>query len=87
VLTRNSVSGVVSPIILSFLMQLMAFLSGATIVRHFLLTSQFEAFHGLFHNPRYSAMVTRAIWVSMLYAIPPLVMSYRVFTRRDVTGG
>ena len=87
VLTRNSVSGVVSPIILSFLMQLMAFLSGATIVRHFLLTSQFEAFHGFFHDPSYSGMVTRAIWVSMLYAIPPLLVSYRVFTDRDVTGG
>jgi ABC-2 type transport system permease protein len=87
VLTRNSVSGVVSPIILSFLMQLMAFLSGATVVRHFLLTTQFEAFHGLFHDPGYTAMVTRAVWVSVLYAVPPLVISYRVFTRRDVTGG
>lgn len=84
--TRNSVSGVVSPIILSFLMQLVAFLSGATVVRHFRLTTQFEAFHG-FHDPSYPAMVSRAIWISVLYAVPPLVVSYRVFTRRDVTGG
>lgn len=48
-------------------MQLMAFLSGATIVRHFLLTSQFEAFHCFFHDPSYSGMVTGAIWV-WLYA-------------------
>lgn len=87
VLTRNSVSGVVSPIILSFLMQLMAFLSGATVARHFLLTTQFEAFHGFFHQPGYTAMIARVIWVSALYAVPPLVISYRVFTRRDVTGG
>lgn len=87
VLTRNSVSGVIFPIILSFLLQLVAFLSGATVVRHFLLTSQFEAFHGFFHNPAYTLMVTRAVWLSLLYAIPPLVVSYRVFTRRDVTGG
>lgn len=87
VLTRNSVSGVVLPIILAFLMQLMAFLSGATVVRHFLLTSQFEAFHGFLHDPSYSAMVSRAIWLSVLYAVPPLVISYRVFTRRDVAGG
>jgi len=87
VLTRNSVSGVVTPIILSFLMQLLAFLAGATVVRHFLLTSQFEAFHGLFHDPAYPAMVARAIWLSVAYAIPPLVVSYVVFTRRDVTGG
>ncbi|MGH9158102.1 MAG: hypothetical protein ACRD1K_20210 [Acidimicrobiales bacterium] len=72
---------------LSFLMQLIAFLSGATVVRHFLLTSQFEAFHGFFHDPGYSAMVIRAIWLSAVYAIPPLLISYRVFTRRDVVGG
>jgi ABC-2 type transport system permease protein len=87
VLTRNSVSGVVSPIILSFLMQLVAFLSGATVVRHYLLTTQFEAFHGFFHDPSYPAMVTRAVWISALYAVPPLALSYRIFTRRDVTGG
>jgi ABC-2 type transport system permease protein len=87
VLTRNSVSGVIFPIILSFLMQLVAFLCGATVVRHFLLTSQFEAFHGLFHDPGYGAMVARAVWLSLVYAVPPLVVSYRVFVRRDVTGG
>jgi len=87
VLTRNSVSGVVFPIILSFLMQLVAFLSGATVVRHYLLTTQFDAFHGFFHDPAYTSMVTRGIWLPFLYAIPPLVLSYRVFTRRDVAGG
>lgn len=87
VLTRNSVSGVLFPVILSFLMQLVAFLSGATLVRHYLLTTQFEAYHGLFHDPGYPAMVIRAMWLSVVYAVPPLVVSYRVFTRRDVTGG
>lgn len=87
VLTRNSVSGVVFPVILSFVMQLVAFLSGATVVRHFLLTSQFDAFHGMFHDPAYSVMVARGIWIPFAYAIPPLLISYRVFTRRDVAGG
>ncbi len=87
VLTRNSVWGVVLPIILSFLMQLVAFLSGATVVRHYLLTTQFDAFHSFFHNPAYTSMVTRSIWLSFVYAPPPLAISYWVFTRRDVAGG
>jgi hypothetical protein len=36
------------------------------VVRHFLLTTEFEAFHGFFHDPSYRAMVTRAVWISAL---------------------
>jgi ABC-2 type transport system permease protein len=87
-ISRNGITGVVAPIMISFLMQLLGFLNaGGSIGRHFLLTTQFEAFHGFFHDPSYSTMIVRAVWVSLLYAIPPIVISYRIFSRRDVVGG
>lgn len=87
-LSRNGIAGVLTPVIVSFLMQLLGFLNvGGSTLRHYLLTSQFEAFHGLFHDPRYTAMVVRVIWVSAVYAVAPIVVSYVVFRRRDITGG
>ncbi len=87
-LSKNGIAGVLTPVIVSFLMQLLGFLNaGGSTLRHYLLTSQFEAFHGLFHDPRYTAMVVRVIWVSVLYAVAPIAVSYVVFRRRDITGG
>jgi ABC-2 type transport system permease protein len=87
-LSRNGITGVVTPIVIAFLMQLLGFLNaGGSIARHYLLTTQFEAFHGFFHDPTYTNMVIRAVWVSVLYAVPPIVVAYAVFRRRDITGG
>ena len=87
-ISRNGIVGVVTPIVLSFLMQLAGFLNlGGSTARHYLLTTQFEAFHGLFHQPAYPGMVWRAVLVSILYAIPTLATAYLVFRRRDITGG
>ncbi len=87
VATRNSAAGVVIPVFIALAMSLLGALNGVGELRHYLLTTQFEAFHGLFHTPRYGAQVVRAIWVSALYAVVPLAGARVLFRRRDITTG
>ena len=87
VATRNSAAGVVIPVFVALAMSLVGALNGVGELRHYLLTTQFEAFHGLFHAPRYDAQVFRALWVSAIYAAVPLVGALILFRRRDITSG
>lgn len=87
VATRNSAAGVVIPIIIALGMSLLGALNGVGELRHYLLTTQFEAFHGLFHTPRYNEQVVRALWVSGLWAAVPLAGALFLFRRRDITSG
>ncbi len=63
VATRNSAAGVVIPVFIALAMSLLGALNGVSELRHYLLTTQFEAFH----TPRYDAQVFRALWVSAIY--------------------
>lgn len=87
VATRNSAAGVVIPIFIALAMSLLGALNGVGELRHYLLTTQFEAFHGLFHAPRYDSQVARAIWVSALWTVIPLIGAFVLFRRRDITTG
>jgi ABC-2 type transport system permease protein len=68
-------------------MQLVGILPGLEAVRPYLLTSQFDDWHGLLRSPADWAPITHAAWVSALWAAPAIVTAYLVFLRRDVTGG
>jgi len=87
VLSRNSVIGVLLPIVIGFVMQFYAFLNGKDIVRHNLLTTPFMSWHGLFDDPQYFAPLLRGLAVSLAYGIVCLAVANRVVSRRDVTGG
>jgi len=87
VATRNSAAGVVIPVFIALAMSLLGALNGVGELRHYLLTTQFEAFHGLFHAPRYDTQVWRALWVSAIYTAVPLAGAYVLFRRRDITSG
>lgn len=87
VATRNSAAGVVIPVFIALAMSLLGALNGVGELRHYLLTTQFEAFHGLFHTPRYDEQVMRALWVSAIYVAVPLAASLVLFRRRDITSG
>lgn len=87
VLARNSVIGVMMPLVLGFVMQLYAFLNGKDIIRHNLLTTPFLAWHGLLHVPAFYAPLWHGAIVSLTYGAASLTLAYIVFKRRDITGG
>lgn len=87
VLSRNSVIGVMLPVVIGFLMQFYAFLNGKDLIRQNLLTTPFHAWHGLLDDPVSYSALTRGTAVSLLYIALTLAIAYRTFLRRDITGG
>jgi len=84
--TRNSAAAVVGALMWALLMQLLGVLPGTESIRPYLLSTQFEAWHGFLRTPADWAPVTRALWVCSFYISIPLIAAYLVFLRRDVAG-
>lgn len=85
--TRNSIAGVGGTIGFVILLDIVATIPGLEGIKPYLLTEQFENWHGLLRTPTDWAPVTHSLWVSALYALPALVAGYLAFLRRDVAGG
>lgn len=84
--TRNSAASVVGTLMFALFMQLVGVLPGTESFRPYLLGTQFDAWHGFLRTPADWTPVVRAVWVSSLYLVVPLVAGYLVFLRRDVAG-
>lgn len=84
--THNSAAAVVGTLILSFVMQLLAIISGLDFMRPYLLSEQFDAWQGLLRDPADWAPITRAACVSACCAVPALLWAFLAFVRRDVAG-
>ena len=82
--SRNSAASVVGALMWALLMQLMGVLPGTEAIRPYLLSTQFEAWHGFLRIPADWTPVIRAVWVCALYIGLPLISAYVVFLRRDV---
>lgn len=87
VASRSTAIGVVGPIIIGLLMQMYSFLNGADPIRHVMLTTPFNAWHGLLHDPQFVGPMLNGAVVCGAYALASLVIAYRMFRRRDVSGG
>jgi ABC-2 type transport system permease protein len=85
--TRNSIAGVGGAIGIVILLYIIATIPGLESIKPYLLTEQFENWHGLLRTPTDWAPVTHSLWVCALYAAPSLVAGYLIFLRRDVAGG
>ena len=85
--TRNSTASVVGAVGIVILLYIIAGIPGLEGVKPYLLTEQFENWHGLLRTPTDWAPVLHSLWVSTLYAAPSLFAAYLVFLRRDVAGG
>jgi ABC-2 type transport system permease protein len=85
--TRNSAGAVVGTLMIALLFQLIQILPGLGSLTPYLLTTQFDAWHGFLRTPIDWAPVIRAFWVSAVYAIPAVIAAAVVFLRRDVAGG
>ena len=85
--TRNSAAAVVGSIGLVILLFIVAQIPGLEGIRPYLLTEQFENWHGLLRTPTDWAPIAHSAWVCALYLVPSLFAAYLIFLRRDVAGG
>ncbi len=85
--TRNSTASVVGAVGVVILLYIIAGIPGLEGIKPYLLTEQFENWHGLLRTPTDWAPVLHSLWVSALYAVPSMIAGYLVFLRRDVAGG
>lgn len=87
ILTRNSVLGVVVPVVIGLVFQMYSFLNAWDTVRHVLLNTPMNAWRGLLDHPAYRAPFERGLLVSAGYIIVFLAVGYLVFRRRDIKEG
>jgi ABC-2 type transport system permease protein len=85
--TRNSAAAVVGTIGVVILLFIVAQIPGLEGAKPYLLTEQFENWHGLLRTPTDWAPIGHSAWVCALYGVPALFAAYLVFLRRDVAGG
>jgi ABC-2 type transport system permease protein len=85
--TRNSAASVVGTVGFTILLIILAQIPGIEGIKPYLLTEQYENWHGLLRTPTDWAPIVHSAWVCALYAVPALFAAYLVFLRRDVAGG
>jgi len=85
--TRNSAAAVVGTVGLTILLFIVAQIPGIEGIKPYLLTEQYENWHGLLRTPTDWAPIWHSAWVCALYMGPALAAAYLVFLRRDVAGG
>ncbi len=81
--TRSSAAGVGLPVLVGFVMQLSSLVDGPHAVRRLLLTPAFEAWHGLFAEPRFYGPLLQGAATSAAYFAVCLSAAYLVVCRRQ----
>lgn len=84
--TRNSAAAIVGTLVYELVQEAVGGLVHASWAKHYLLSDQFDAWHGIFQTPTYWAPIIRAIWISVIFAALPLAAAFTIFNRNDVTG-
>ena len=85
--SRNPAVGIAGPVVIGMVMQLGGALGGVEAIRPFLLTTPFEAWHGLLADPRFTGPLTEGLLTSAGWCAVSLGASYLMLRRRDITGG
>jgi len=81
---RNSSAAIVGTLVYALSQEAIAGLVHQSWAKHYLLSDQFDGWHGVFMSPTDWALIVRAAWVSAIFAAVPLAIAYAVFRRRDV---
>jgi ABC-2 type transport system permease protein len=84
-ITRSSVAGVLGSIVVGLLMQIYAFVNGLDLIRHLLLTTPFDAWHGLLVDKPFYGPLYEGLGVCAAYVVALMVGAYVVIRRRDFT--
>jgi ABC-2 type transport system permease protein len=87
VVSRNPAIGVVGPIVIGLVAQLLGWLGGIDAERRLLPTTPFDAWHGLLAEHRYYDLLTQGVLVSGGWIVICIGVAYIVLRRRDITGG
>ncbi len=87
VVSRNPSVGVVAPVVIGLVLQLVGGLGGLDLIRHLLLTTPFESWHGLLTAHRSYDLVAEGALVCAGWTAGCLALAYRSLRRRDITGG
>ncbi len=85
--TRNPAFGIAAPVVIGFAMQLLGSISGLDLTRKLLLTTPFEAWHGLFAQHPFTRPLITGLVVSAGWTLICLSGAYLTLRRRDITGG
>jgi ABC-2 type transport system permease protein len=83
-LTRNSAASIVGTLVYALGQEAIAGLVHQSWAKHYLLSDQFDGWHGLFMSPVDWTLIARAAWVSAVFAAVPLALAFGIFRRRDV---
>jgi ABC-2 type transport system permease protein len=84
VISRNSWVGVIVPLVIIFLFNVISQLSAIDPVRPFLPTTGFDSWYGLARTSVYTNQIWASLEVSAAWVVVLLVASSLVFLRRDV---
>ena len=87
VLSRNPAFAIAAPVVIGMVMQLTGSLGGVEAIRPFLLTTPFEAWHGLLAETRFYGPLTWGTFSSAVWCAVCLTWAFIALRRRDVTGG
>jgi ABC-2 type transport system permease protein len=85
--SRNPAVGIAAPVVIGMVMQLVGALGGVEAIRPFLLTTGFEAWHGLLTEPRFNGPLIQGLLVSGIWCTASLAAAFFMLRRRDITGG
>jgi len=82
--TKNSAASIVGTLVYALGQEAIAGLVNQDWAKHYLLSDQFDGWHGLFMSPLAWTPIVRAIWVSAIFVAVPLTLAWLIFNRRDV---
>jgi ABC-2 type transport system permease protein len=85
--SRNAAVGIAAPVVLGLVMQLVGALGGIETLRPYLLSTPFEAWHGLLAQPRFTGPLLDGVVTSAGWSLVCLVAAFVIMRRRDITGG
>jgi ABC-2 type transport system permease protein len=86
VVSRSSIVGIGVPVLAGLTMQLVAMVDGPDMIRRLLITSGFEAWHGLLAAPPFYQPLVRGTFVCALYFAICIATAYDRLRRRDIAG-
>ena len=86
VASRNGIVGVLGPLLVALVMQLLTLIGSGTVAHALLLTSTFADWHGLLSSPKFYGPMIIGVMVSLLWTGACLVGSWRILRSRDFAG-
>jgi len=87
VATRNGILGVLGPLLVALVTQLLDLIGKGIIVHELLIGSAFDGWHGLFTSHPFFGQVLVGSLVSLIWIVACLTVSWRIMRRRDFLTG